>query len=215
MSVCLKVRSWVMRYSKYFFATAAVILLLANCVSAEIITYQVAGNVDAGASKIDLPVYVPLPTTISGSLVYDTASGDTDTAGGHGLYYLDSLTLTLGGYTITAGANEGMLDATASPLSYLAYTNNGSAFIVEAGQTFTGIQVKLFDLVSSSAGTDAFPLTPPDVSQFDTKGFSVKYLNASLGVDIDVVGTVTAIVPEPATISLLAAASLFLRRRRR
>jgi hypothetical protein len=203
-----------MRFSTRFLAAAAAVFLLTAAAFAQILTYNVTGTVNADASKIDLPVYVPLPTTISGSLVYNTASADTDPATGHGLYYLESLTMTMGGYTITAAPGEAVLDAAADPLSYLAYTDNGSVFIPEAGQ-ITGIQVKLFDLVGSSTGTDAFPLSPPDPAAFDSAEFSIKYAYAGLGIDIDIVGTVDTIVPEPATISLLALAPLFFRKKRR
>ena len=203
-----------MRFSTRFLAAAAAVCLLSAGAFAQILTYNVTGTVNADASKIDLPVYVPLPTTITGSLVYNTANADTDPAGGHGLYYLESLTMTMAGYTITAAPGEAVLDALADPLSYQAYTDNGSVFIPEAGQ-ITGIQVRLFDLVSSAAGTDAFPLSPPDPAAFDSAEFSVKYAYAGLGIDIDIVGTVDTIVPEPATISLLALAPLFLRKRRR
>jgi len=204
-----------MRSSIRFLSVAVVVCLLTAGAFAQILTYNVTGTVDADASKIDLPVYVPLPTTISGSLVYNTASADADPDTSHGLYYLESLTLTMGGYTITAATGEAMLDVAADPLSYQAYSNNGSAFIPEAGQTFTDIRIELFDLVSSAPGADAFPLTPPDPAAFDSAEFSVKYANAGLGIDIDVIGTVNTIVPEPATISLLLLAPLFLRKRRR
>jgi len=203
-----------MRSSTRLFLVAAAVCLLTAGAFAQILTYNVTGTVDTDASKIDLPVYVPLPATVSGSLVYNTANGDNDPAAGHGLYYLESLTMTMGSCTITAAPGEAMLDALADPLSYLAYTDNGSAFIPEAGQ-ITGIQVRLFDLVSSAAGPDAFPPSPPDPAAFDSAEFSIKYAYAGLGIEIDIVGTVDTIVPEPATISLLALAPLFLRKKRR
>jgi hypothetical protein len=212
--VCHYVRSWVMPFSTRVFTTVVVFSLLANCALAETVVYQVTGTVNEAASNIDLPVYVPLPTTISGSLVYNTANADTDPAASHALYYLESLTMTMGGYTITAAPGQAMLDTLANPLSYQAYTDNGSVFIPEAGQ-ITGIHVKLFDLAGSSTGTDAFPLSPPDPAAFDSAEFSIKYAYAGLGIDIDIVGTVDTIVPEPATISLLALAPLFLRKKRR
>ncbi len=203
-----------MRFPIRVFTLAVAASLLTAGAFAQVLTYNVTGAVDADASNIDLPVYVPLPTAISGSLVYNTANGDTDPAPGRGLYYLESLTLIMSGYTITAAPGEALLDVAADPLSYLAYTDNGSAFIPEAGN-IAGIQVKLFDLVSSASGADAFPLSPPDPAAFDSAEFSIKYAYAPLGIDIDIVGTVDAIVPEPATISLLALSPLFLRKKRR
>lgn len=204
-----------MRLYIRIFMVFAAILLLSNCAIAQQITVMVTGTV----TYSDIPPGLPsLPTDImTGSFVYDTLTADTDPSDQHGLYALQSLTMTLGDYTVThdtAAVTHPLFEVQTSPLSYLAYTDDGK--LTAQSQTFTGIQVELMDLCdSSTAANDAFPLAFPDPQSFyDVRNeFSVTYSDVMVSLTIE--GVVdTIVIPEPATICLFALTPIFLRKKR-
>ena len=80
-----------------------------------------------------------------------------------------------------------------------------------AGQTLSAI-LNLTDLDGTALSSDALPVVPPDLSQFDS--VTLRFMRQLQ--DLDLKGDITLLTPDPGTLCLLGigAASLLRRRRR-
>lgn len=80
-----------------------------------------------------------------------------------------------------------------------------------AGQTLNVI-LNLTDSNGLAISTDALPVDPPDLSQFDS--VTLRFMQQLL--DLDLKGDITLLTPDPGTLCLLGiGAAAFLRKRRR
>lgn len=160
---------------------------------------------------------VGIGTAMSGYVVYDTASPDTDPSNYHGLWELESLVMTVGEYRYEHGsgaANKATFKVWATDITYLAQSNGG--VMLRDGDVVTepGLEVTLLDLCNaSSTGPDAFPTSIPyDIDFFSYRNNWIvgSPHNEWFSGEITWIG----IIPEPASLSLILLGAVFLRRRK-
>ena len=147
-----------------------------------------------------------------------TTNPDTDPLGRLGSYSLTSLTITLGGNTYTAGDGKiNTQDGFFGDDAFDAYSDTSFGL---TGPSIGGMPVALaaltlWDTSDTAVPSAALPLTQPDPADFPAQHLRLAFgpvgsPTASLGADDNI-----TIVPEPATMSMLAIGGLALIRRRR
>ncbi|MBA7685055.1 hypothetical protein ES703_93470 [subsurface metagenome] len=201
---------------------------------ATIITVEVEGVVNSVGvgGRFALDGSVDVGSVMTGSATYDTETPDLDS----GSYALISILMTIGNYSFTH-------DPSASePAFFIVYTVDpgyrtfsraprfdGIIYVDGTPMTFDDItweepygRLRLMNVWTSSDGiitSTELPTSFPDISVFDLRReFGIGFVEPSTvpnGGGFLIEGDLTYLVPEPATLLLLALGSLaFLRRPR-
>ena len=203
---------------------------------ATIITVEVEGVVNyfGTGGGLARDGSVGLGSTMTGYCTYDTETPDQADQADFGFYPVISISMTIGNYMFTHDPTSSdpayFTVGTVDP-GYRVYSNaprfDGTIYINETPQTYDDITwgytyLELMNLWTSSGEyipTDALPDLDswPDLSVFDNRReFKASFYDAS-NSNFDIAGQVTSltVIPEPATLLLLALGSLALLRRPR
>ena len=217
----------------------AIFLVLAGRASATVVTINVTGVVNSidtnGGFVLDGSVVID--SIMTGFCTYDTDTPDEDPSEDKGYYPIISISMTIGNYTFT---HDPM--STDSALFNVGYDNgwiyrvdsasprfDGTIYVDGSPKTFDDItweepygEVKLMDVWTSSDGiitSTELPTSFPDISVFDLRrefwtGF-VEPSTVPNGGGFLIEGDLTylGVVPEPATVLLLALGGLALLRK--
>jgi len=218
---------------------ATVLISNAQPASATIITVQVTGIVNEvftdGGLYLDGSVGVG--TAMSGYCTYDSQTADLDPIESNGKYALLSISMTVGNYNFTPAPllpEYIFFNVYTGDYGYCAYGGNicfdGTVYLDETPQSYEDINwsiatLELIDLGTSSGEyipTDVLPDLDswPDLSIFDVhREFEAAFHKSYSYGDGDFVirGEITSltVIPEPATLLLLALGSLALLTKRR
>jgi len=195
-------------------------------------TGTVTGNFDFGFSPD--PEFV-IGEAVAGSYTFDPSTADTDPSPNTGIYSgaISAFTITFGtgAGAYTASANGGDIivrnDFIFAPGfeandQYGLFINSSDWVSVpnaagegSPSEPFLDADGWLIDNTSTAFGSDALPVSPPDLSAFTPRDWFFAYdLDEDLAVGFQI-NTLT-IVPEPGTLLLgvLASAGFLVRRRR-
>jgi len=125
---------------------------------------------------------------------------------------------TLGNYSLT-GAIEIIIENDFGSLDLDAYSPRSAAPALFANgvESFvnTGWVWTLEDWDGSVFSSLDLPSSPPDLTEFGTNQFLIRFEQSGTGEVVRIWGSIDTLVPEPATLTLLALGGLAVMRRRR
>lgn len=202
------------------FVVTALLTLSSTTAQAAPITFSYAGIVESVGDYDQSFIGNPLGTTFNGEYTFDSTAPDliADPANESGAYVGSSLTLTLVGVPLSFGSvSIGVNNYAVSDQYLFGYFD-----------AFTSLSIRLEDFQHTVFSSDALPLTPPPIAQFDSPFlfFQLNDANAQPLV-VDLNGRVTSLqcvagcdavpaaVPEPATLLLVPSGLAALAARRR
>jgi len=211
------------------------ILAISNPATATIINIEVTGTVDSiETAGFLLDGSVGNGTTLTGFFTYDTETPDQEPSEYNGLYYIISVSMTIGNYTFTdnplSSEDARFLVTTVDP-GYSVGSSESffDGIIIEntVPKTYNDIiwsytSLGIMNLSTSSNEyilSDALPDLDsfPDLSVFDVgREFGVRFYDESGYKYFRISGEVTSLnaIPEPGTVFLLGLGGLALIRRR-
>lgn len=189
------------------------------------VTIQISGEITS-AQGTGLPSGINAGDTFTGTYTYDSLTVDSDSDPQIGEYLHDSpygISISVGGYEFkTVSSHTGQFeigignDVTDNDNNifdyYLVYSDEN---VYTDGCWISSISWWLRDSTCDALSSDALPVTAPVLNLWDYNRLSIYGGNAGEGyVNFGIIGTVTQATPEPMTVILMAAGTLFLRRRR-
>jgi hypothetical protein len=197
------------------------ILTFTNFTLAQMITANVSGTVTSvttyGSFSFDESVITG--STMTGACSYDpsTAVDFDGSEDDFGIYYIPSISMTIGNYDFSIAPLDAALFRVEVPdISYFVQTRAGIMSWNDMPLHYTHISVTLLDLCNASVSgvNDDLPTAFPDISFFTySNRFSVTVMGEKVFTIEGVINSIT-VVPEPATMALLVVGVAFLRRRR-
>jgi hypothetical protein len=206
------------------------ILGLACLCQADPIKIGFAGLVDSVGDDYNLlQGAVHSGDSISGFYIYDSSTSDSEPTNINLGFYQHStspygMTITIAGLTFqTDPANVdfaiAIRDNYNEPWDYYTVTSN-SNLPLDNGLSIDALWWQLDDHSGTVFSSDALPLTPPDLSQWQgnalqVNGGSYPFPSPGEKTLFGITGHVTDVwlVPEPATLLLFSLSALFLRKR--
>jgi len=205
--------------------TPLVLLLqvLVASASGELITIGLRAEVtyiDQSAYDL-LEGHVQLGDTLTGTYTYDSQTPDSNPLSGVGDYYQDSAPC---GIRLEAGGI--VFESDPDILNFLIELNDNhvgednyllrsySNLPLPNGVEVDHISWQLDDPSCTALSSDALPLGPPVLSDWQYQGLSIE-LGPKGGANIGAQVTCVWLIPEPATVLLLGCGSVLLLRKRR
>ncbi|UCC31348.1 MAG: PEP-CTERM sorting domain-containing protein [Phycisphaerales bacterium] len=194
----------------------SILALRANPVSAELVTFEFAGEVthvwdDDGL----LGGAVTGGSPFSGLYTFESTTPDSDPdEPRHGLYN-DAIMLVSGD---VAGISFAGPAGTLNAIEVLDFPDTSfDKYRVFAEITLLDIGLDLSLSAHDASGTaiqsESLPITPPDLALFGFTMFSV--FDGSEAIPLGIDGQLTSLVPEPVTLVLFGTVGLLVSRRRR
>jgi hypothetical protein len=209
-------------------------LVIVAPVWATIITVEVTGVVDGVGTHggLALDGSVVIGSTMTGFYTYDTDTPDLVPQFDHrGEYQLISISMTVGNYTFThnpTSPDPALFEVSTFGHSYTAHSLeprfDGTLYIDGLPRTYGEVNFDSFGLTLmhlvdfNNDITDELPSSFPDLSTFTSEryfGTGVDSPSVEPGFDISGELTSLNVVPEPATVLLLAFGGLALLRNRK
>jgi hypothetical protein len=201
-------------------AVAATVAALSSGAGAAPITFFYTGSVTAGSA---FPDVIPPGTAVSGSFTFESTTADsappaTDPLNSLGLYIGAILSgdLTTAGltYTFGAGANDIFVGDDFGTFDQYAPDARGVIGPAIDSTAVSRWSIQLHDLTGTAFSSDALPLTPPDLADFQTENVSLTFgpTNAPIAVVFAELTSLTltpqngGTAPEPGSLALLALA---------
>jgi hypothetical protein len=196
------------------------LILLASVANAAPITFQFTGIVDSTIAFYD-PAFIDDPSgaTFTGIYTFDDNATDTVAGSSSGGYVGSGVTLSVTNQSFSfASVNIGVNNFVGL-----------DQYLVSFADAITFLSIRLEDAQAGAFSTDALPLLPPALAPFETRFMTFQLSDPGFNALVDFNGTITALecvtgcdqqppvtpVPEPATVSLLAAGLGVLAARRR
>ena len=201
-------KTW-LRSSTY----CAVVLATPVAATAAPVTFGFTGVVtEVGAT---LAVEFSVNEPIVGKYTFESTTADSspgDPVFGVYINAITTFTATFGGnYTVTHGLDNNIYVGE-GPLSndfiWVDVTNPTSAPV--AGLNLFALFIRLADSDSTVFASDALPLTPPDLSEFDIDVSVMLFSEPGKANTVDFRVTSLTFIPEPSTLTLAALAVLGL-----
>lgn len=203
----------------------SVLVATASTASADTLTFNFTGTISDLFFFDGDPPELQIGDPVFGSFAFDGNDSDNNSASTHG-YYLHSMSIT----HVTIGSLTWNLTGG----NVLVVNDTSDRYLVEQASNYSGSGPKVDGMhaedwsmtLHDSDGTyfadDSLPQTPPTLSAFEDREMTIRFAATPEPPDFDfrdgeVRATVDSltIVPEPASLSLLAVGALALIKRKR
>jgi hypothetical protein len=207
------------------------IIIISFCAKAELITIGFSGLVDSVGDEYNLlEGAVQSGNSISGFYIYDSDTPDSESDNVNFGFYEHwtspyGMTIMIGDLTFQTDSTNvdfaiGLRDNYNSSADFYTVTSLNNLEL-DDGLSIDTLHWQLDDHLGTALSSDILPLTPPDLSKWQTNALSImggSYPFPSPGektlFDIDGHVTDVWLVPELATLLLLGLGGLLLRKRR-
>jgi hypothetical protein len=217
--------------SKIIKITAFIFLVIPMICQAEIIKIGFTGKVDSIFDPYNvLENTIHQNQSITGFYIYDSATLDSDPSPMFGVYQYNispyGMSLTIGDLTFLTDplfVNSELVlvnNYGGGPHDTYGITSHNN-LPINNDLSIDIISLQLDDYTGYALSSDSLPLTPPDLTQWQTKSFSIeggRYPFPPSGEKtlFGIGGHVETVylIPEPATLLLLGLGAIFIRRRK-
>ena len=194
-----------------------VLLLAPTAATADAVIFGFTGVV----TQVDAPLSgeFSVGEQVVGNYTFESSTADSDADPAVGFYdnAITAFTATFGGdYTVTQGVDNDIFVANGPPGNdvYNTQLANPTGPTV-AGLPLTGLNILLIDADSTVFASDALPLTPPDLAEFEFDFSGQIFFDSPGNQTMDFQLTSLTLIPEPTTLVLSSLGLLGLCCRRR
>lgn len=185
----------------------ATVLLAPVAAKAAPVTFSFTGTVTAVDAA--LAGEFSLGESVVGSYTFESTTPDSDPGDPTlGIYdnAITAFSATFGGdYTVTQGLDNDISVANGPPGNdvYQVFLTNPTAPTV-AGLSLGALFLGIGDFESNVFNSDALPLTPPDLAEFDFDISGAIFLDSPINQGMNFQLTSLTLVPEPSTLAFVA-----------